>query len=104
MKEFTCASLTHNCKDVLKAQTEERLAEVVSIHLRDKHGMLSIRPDKITQIKKLFTSPAVSDSVDRILEKYNCNSDPECTWRYIAAAETILTGRERVHEQELKAA
>ena len=42
--------------------------------------------------------------VDRIFEKYNCTRDPERTWRYIAEAETILTGREKVHESELKAA
>jgi len=107
MKEFSCSSLVHNCKGILKAQTEERLAELVSVHLRDSHGMLSIPPDKLAQIKRLFTSPAISDSadmVDRIFEKYNCTSDPECTWRYIAEAETILTGREKVHERELKAA
>jgi len=107
MKEFSCASVVRNCKGVLKAQTEERLVELVALHLRERHGMLSIPPEKIAQIKQSFTSPAKSDSayvVDRIFEKYNCNSDPECTWRYIAQAETILTGRERVHERELKAA
>ena len=89
MKEFACSSLVHGCKGVLKAQTEERLAELVALHLRDDHGMLSLPPEKIAQIKNLFTSPARSDSadiVDRIFEKYNCNGEPECTWRYIAAA------------------
>jgi hypothetical protein len=42
--------------------------------------------------------------VDRIFEKYNCNSDPQCTWRYIAEAEMILTGSSTVHARELKAA
>ena len=107
MKEFSCSGLVRNCKGILKAKTEDRLAELVALHLRDSHGMLSIPPEKIAQIRKLFTSPAISDSadmVDRIFEHYNCNSDSECTWRYIAAAETILTGREKVHERELKAA
>jgi len=42
--------------------------------------------------------------VDGIFEKYNCGSDPECTWRYIAEAEMILTGDRSVHSRELKAA
>jgi len=104
MKVFNCSSLTHNCIETVKAQTEDRLAELVSVHLRDSHGMMSIPPKNMAEIKKLFTSPAASDAVDRIFEKYNCNNDPECSWRYIAAAEAILTGRTKVHERELKAA
>ena len=107
MKEFSCAKLGNKCNAVLKAQTEERLVELVSLHLREAHGMPAISQDNVAQIKNLFATPAASDAayvVDRIIEKYNCNSDPECTWRYIAEAEMILTGRERVHAQELKAA
>lgn len=107
MKEFPCSSVMPNCSEVLKAQTEELLAELVALHLRDDHGMLAVPPEKIAQIKKLFISPASADSafvVDRIFEKYNCDSDPECTWRYIVQAETILTGRDKVPERELKAA
>lgn len=107
MKEFPCSGLIPNCKGVLKAQTEELLAELVALHLRDVHGVQSVPPEKIAEIKRLFINPESSDSafvVDRIFEKYNCDGDPECTWRYIAQAETILTGRDKVHERELKAA
>jgi hypothetical protein len=41
--------------------------------------------------------------VDGIFDKYNCSSDPQCTWRYITEAEVILTGSS-VHTRELKAA
>lgn len=107
MKEFSCAKLGNDCNAVLKARTEERLAELTTLHLREFHGMTAIPEDKLAQIKQLFASPTPPDAasaVDRIFEKYNCDGDPECTWRYIAEAEMILTGSSRVHEQELKAA
>jgi len=107
MKRVACADLGNDCNTVLVAPTEERLAEMASVHLRETHGIVSISQDKIADIKKHFTSPTRPDAayiVDRIFEKYNCDSDPECTWRYIAEAELILTGSAKTHQQELKAA
>lgn len=107
MKEFKCAGMRNDCDAVLSAPTEERLVELVSLHLRDVHDMTMLSQDNIAEIKKLFTSRATSDAaqvVDRIFEKYNCNAEPECSWRYIAEAERILTGSSTVHTRELKAA
>jgi predicted small metal-binding protein len=107
MKEFACANLGNKCKTTLKAQTEERLAELASIHLREVHGMASVTQDMLARIKQIFTNRNSGDAayvVDRIFEKYNCNSDPQCTWRYIAEAEMILTGSPSAHARELKAA
>lgn len=106
MKEFSCADMGNKCNVVLKAQTEDRLVESASMHLRDAHGMASISQDMVARIKNLFITRATADAayvVDRIFEKYNCSSDPQCTWRYIAEAEMILTGS-NVHARELKAA
>lgn len=107
MKQFSCADMGNKCNVVLIGQSEERLVEMVSIHLRDVHGLMEISQEQVAEIKKLFTSRATSDAayvVDRIFEKYNCDSDPECTWRYIAEAERRLTGSDTVHARELKAA
>jgi predicted small metal-binding protein len=107
MKTFSCASLGMDCKAVLTAQTEEKLLDIVSIHARDVHGMTAIPPDMIGKIKQLMVNRSPSDAahaVDRIFEKYNCNKEPECTWRYITEAEMILTGQPSVHTQGLKAA
>jgi predicted small metal-binding protein len=107
MKEFACASLEKNCNVVLTAPTEERLVELASLHLREVHGRTSLSQEKMADIRKLFTSRPSADAakvVDRIFEKYNCNGEPECSWRYIAEAETILTGGKTAHVQELKAA
>jgi predicted small metal-binding protein len=107
MKQFSCETMGNNCNVVLTAPTEERLLEMVSLHLRDVHGMTAISQDIVGKIKQLFVSRAPSDAayvVDRIFEKYNCNSDPECTWRYIAEAEIILKGGRSAHKKDLKAA
>ncbi len=107
MKEFSCANIGNNCNVVLKAQTEDRLVELVSIHMRDVHDMTSLSQEAVARIRNLFINRATADAayvVDRIFEKYNCSSDPQCTWRYIAEAEMILTGTSSVHTRELKAA
>jgi len=107
MKKFSCRDRGNNCDGVFIAPTEDRLAEMVSIHLREVHGMPVMMPEQVAQIKSLFKNPATRDAayvVDRIFEKYHCESDPECTWRFIAEAEMILTGLPQAHERELKAA
>ncbi len=107
MKAFSCADMGNKCNVVLTAQTEERLVDLASMHLREAHGMMSLQQDMVARIKNLFVNRATNDAayvVDRIFEKYNCNSDPQCTWRYIAEAEMILTGSSIVHSRELKAA
>ena len=107
MKEFACANLEKNCNVILTAQTEERLVELASLHLREVHGKTSLSQEEVADIRKLFTIRPAADAarvVDRILEKYNCNGEPECSWRYIAEAEMILNGGKLSHAQELKAA
>jgi predicted small metal-binding protein len=99
--------MRNGCNAVLSAQTEERLVELASLHLREVHGMTMLSQENVAEIKKLLTGGATADAarvVDRIFEKYNCNAEPECSWRYIAEAEMILTGNSTAHTQELKAA
>ncbi len=107
MKVFACKNMGMNCNATISAQTEDKLVELVSIHARDVHGMTELPQDIIGKIRQMFVNPSSPDAaqvVDRIFEKYNCNSDAECTWRYISEAETILTGKPSIHETELKAA
>jgi predicted small metal-binding protein len=107
MKEFSCASIGVNCKTTLTAPTDEKLLELVSSHARERHGMTAIPEDMLGKIRNHFVNRAPSDAayvVDRIFEKYNCNKEPECTWRFITEAEMILTGKPSIHEKELKAA
>ncbi len=103
MKQFNCKDLGHNCNEVLTAQTEERLVELASIHLRDAHGVTSMTPETVAKMKNSFINRAASDAadvVDRIFEKYNCDREPECSWRYIAEAEMVLGGGAQAHEHQ----
>ncbi len=107
MKQFSCSDLGTGCNIVLTAPTEERLLDEVSLHAREFHTMKGISQEMIGRIRRKMVNKTTSDAayvVDRIFEKYNCTSDPECTWRYISEAEMILTGSPSIHEKELKAA
>lgn len=107
MKDFRCSNMRNDCNVVLSAQTEERLVELASLHLREVHGMTALTQDNVAEVKNILTDRVTSDAarvVDSIFEKYNCNAEPECSWRYIAEAEMILNGGSTAHTQELKAA
>lgn len=108
MKQLACEALGNKCNVVLTAPTEERLVEVASIHVREAHGMASIPQEKAERIKQLMTNKTARDAAsvaDRIIEKYNCEGDPDCTWRYISEVEMVLTNSGTIaHERELEAA
>ncbi len=103
MKEFACASLGNNCTWKHIAKTEELLADVAAIHLRDIHGVQEISPDMLGKIKNLFASPTGADAAraaDLVLKEYNCDMDPACTWRYIAMTEELIADGTAVHARE----
>jgi len=107
MKQFICNDLGYSCNKVLAARTEELLVDEVAVHLRDAHNVPTITPDTVAKIKNIILNRNVSDAanvVDRIFEKYNCNGEPECSWRYIEEAEMILKKDSPLHERELRAA
>ena len=51
MREFRCESLGNKCSWKHIARTEELLADVVAIHLRDVHGVKEVRPDLLGKIR-----------------------------------------------------
>jgi predicted small metal-binding protein len=104
MKEFSCEKIMKDCTWSKKARTEELLMDMVALHLRDVHQMQALTPVMVGQIKNSFRDPWLDDAagtVDTIMEEYNCNKEPRCTWEFIAQAEAILTGNRSVHEKEL---
>ncbi len=103
MKEFACASLGNKCNWKHVARTEELLADVAAVHLRDVHGVSEIGPDLLGRIKKLFTPPTGEDaarSTDPVLKEYNCDMGRNCAWRYIAMTEELLADGAAVHARE----
>ena len=107
MKQLYCNDLGYKCDRVLTAKTEERLVDLAAIHLRDGHHVSAITPDTVATIKNKIINYAATDAaevVDRIFEKYNCSSEPECTWRYIGEAEMILRDTNPLRGRTLRAA
>ena len=104
MREFACKDLGNKCNWKHIAKTEELLADVVAVHLRDVHGVLEISPDMVGRIKNLVTFPTAADAAgaaDLVLKEYNCDMGPKCTWRYIAMTEELLADGAAVHAREV---
>jgi predicted small metal-binding protein len=76
----------------------------IALHMREAHGNQALTLDDVGMIKNLFRTPWLDDAagaVDEILQEYNCDHEPRCTWEFIAQAEALLTGNRAVHEKEL---
>ena len=103
MREFRCESLGNKCSWKHIAQTEELLADVTAVHLRDVHGVQAISPDMLAKIKNAFIPPSEADAAkfaDVKLKEYNCDMDPNCSWRYIAMTEELIVDGVAVHARE----
>jgi predicted small metal-binding protein len=103
MKEFKCSYLGY--KDSWKhvAHTEDLLLDVVALHLREVHNMNELPPEMLAKIKNSFTTPSSRDAAaaaDLILREYNCDMEPECTWRYIAQTEDLIAEGAAAHARE----
>lgn len=103
MKEIKCSSLGYACKWRHIANTEDLLADVTAIHLRDVHGVQEISQDMLGNIKNSFTAPTeadVAEFVDAEVKVYKCDLAPECTWRYVAMTEELIVDGAAVHARE----
>lgn len=103
MKEFACASLGYDCTWRYIANTEELLADITALHLRDVHGMTALGQEMVGRIKNLFTIPSPSDAARAAgltLKEYKCDLSPQCNWRYIAQTEDLIADGVAVHARE----
>ncbi len=102
MREFRCESMGNKCA-WRHIATEELLADMVALHLRDVHGVQAIDQETVGRIKKLFTYPSEADAaaaVDLVLKEYHCERGPECSWRYIAMSEDLIAEEVAKHVRE----
>jgi len=103
MKEFKCQSLGNKCTWKHIARTEELLADMAAIHLRDVHGVREIGPEMLGKIKNLFSNPTAIDAEkaeNLVLKEYKCTMGPKCDWRYIAMTEELIVDGAAVHARE----
>ena len=103
MREFKCKSLGNKCTWKHIAKTEELLADITAVHLRDVHGVREVSPDLLGKIKNLFSSPSAGEAAkaaDLVMKEYNCDMGPKCDWRYIAMTEDLIADGAAVHARE----
>ncbi len=104
MREFKCESLGNKCSWRHVAKTEELLADITAIHLRDVHGVREVSPDMLGKIKNLFLFPETQDTPEEaepVLKEYNCTMGPKCSWRYIAMTEDLIADGVAVHARDV---
>jgi predicted small metal-binding protein len=76
---------------------------MAALHLRDVHGVQAIDNEMVGKIKNLFTFPTKEDAAqaaDIVLKEYNCDMDPQCSWRYVAMTEELISEGAAVHAKE----
>jgi predicted small metal-binding protein len=102
MREFKCSSLGYDCS-WKHIEREELLADMVALHLRDVHGVQALDNEMVGKIKNLYTFPTKEDAAeaaDLVMREYNCDMGPECTWRYVAMSESLISEGAEKHARE----
>ncbi|HWR71585.1 MAG TPA: DUF1059 domain-containing protein [Nitrospirota bacterium] len=103
MREFSCKSLGNGCMWTQNARTEELLADIVAVHLRDVHGISVLGPDMLGKIKNSFSNPSPIDPEepgDPVMKEYNCDLSAKCGWHTVALTEELIADNVAVHARE----
>jgi len=104
MIEFRCSRLGNRCSWKHIAKTEELLADVAAIHLRDVHGVTAVNADMVGKIKRSFSNPAPIEAREAEgleLKEFQCKDlGNKCDWRYIAQTEELIVDGVAVHARE----
>ena len=104
MREFKCEHMGYQCTWRHIAKTEELLANMAAVHLRDVHSIKEVSPDMLGKIKNLFTKPSESDVARMeiaVLKEYTCDMGAGCSWRYIAMTEELIVDGAAIHAREV---
>jgi predicted small metal-binding protein len=104
MKEFKCISLGNDCSWRHVAKTEELLADMAALHLRDAHGLDALSPDMVGRIKNSFSNPSPMDEQTYealTMKEFRClDIGQDCNWHYIAQTEDLIADGAAVHARE----
>jgi predicted small metal-binding protein len=105
MREFACRSLGYNCGWKHVARTEERLTDVVAIHLRDVHEVAELAQDMVGRIKHAFTNgervELAEEDEEPIMKEFKCSDlGMKCGFRYIAQTEDLIIDGVALHERD----
>ncbi len=104
MKEFACRSMGNDCSWKHLARTEELLADVAAVHLRDVHGISALGTDMVAKMKQTFSNPSPAEAKaaeELTLREFRCRDiGQDCSWHYIAQTEELIVDGVAVHARE----
>jgi len=103
MRGFACRSLGNDCSWRHTARTEELLADVAALHLRDVHGVKALDAAMVAKVKNAFSDPAPVEekaAAALSLKVYRCGFGAGCDFRYIAQTEDLIVDGVAVHARQ----
>ena len=104
MKQFKCASLGYQCNWQHIANTEELLADIAAVHLREVHGVTALGTEMVGKIKNAFSNPTpieARETGNLTLKEFECKDlGNACGWRYIAQTEELIVDGVAMHARE----
>ena len=51
MKEFSCSAVVPDCSASIQGESEEEVLEKAAVHAREAHGMDTLPPEVVDQVK-----------------------------------------------------
>ncbi len=104
MREFACRSMGYDCSWKHIARTEELLADIAAVHLRDIHGVPALGIDLVARMKQAFSNPSpveAREAEERMLREFQCRDlGQNCSWHYVAQTEELIVDGVAVHARE----
>jgi predicted small metal-binding protein len=101
MREFKCADLGNKCTWKHIAKTEELLADIAAVHLRDVHGVKAVSSELLGKIKNAFSKPSPVEEAAAeglVMKEFKCKDlGMACDWSYIAQTEELMADGVAVH-------
>lgn len=58
MKEFCCGDVVPGCTSTFRAATEEQVLMQVAAHAKEAHGMASVPPEIVAQVRQRIRDAA----------------------------------------------
>jgi predicted small metal-binding protein len=103
-KEFFCRGMGYDCSWKHVAKTEELLLDAAALHLRDAHGIKALDIEMVGRIRRSFVNPSPAaefESEIPVMKEFKCRAlGMECSWRYLAQTEELITDGVAVHARE----
>jgi predicted small metal-binding protein len=94
----------YDCSWKHVARTDDLLVDVVALHLRDVHGLVSLDAAMVAKIKKAVNDPTdveIPDEERLGLKEFRCSDmGQKCSWHYIAQTEDLIVDGVAVHARE----